>query len=189
MFWYDGVDYTVIWRKDILQNIYITWDGPYTLEDLNDNEDLNDEYESYGIYQIYGHHPVYGADVLLYIGKAEQQTFAKRIKQESWEYNGDSENIKIYVGKLFDKTQPSEIEWDRLITLAEKLLIFTHSPAMNSSNIKNLTRNKKVKKEIGEVRVINYDSFRSLMTEVSGDIYIQSLDWFDESKIFTAENI
>jgi hypothetical protein len=172
-----------------MKNIYITWDGPYTLEDLNDDEILKNEAEAYGVYQIYGHHPVYGADVLLYIGKAEQQTFAKRIKQENWEYNGDSENIKIYIGKLFDKTQPKGLEWDRLITLAEKLLIFTHSPAMNSSNINSLTKSDKIRKEIEEVRVINYDNFRSLMTEVSGDIYIQSLDWFDESKIFTAENI
>ena len=172
-----------------MKNIYITWDGPYTLADLDDDENLKNEAESYGIYQIYGHHPVYGADVLLYIGKAEQQTFSKRIKQENWEYNGDSENIKIYIGKLFDKTQPNEIEWDRLIALAEKLLIFTHSPAMNSSNINSLSKSDKIRREIEEVRVINYDNFRSLMTEVSGDIYIQSLDWFDESKVFTAENI
>ena len=172
-----------------MQNIYITWDGPYSIKDLDEHDDLKNKDESYGLYQIYGQHQVYGSDVLLYIGKTYRQTFSTRIKQEKWEYNSDSDNIKIYIGKLFDKEQPNEDKWDSLIAHAEKLLIFTHSPAMNSSNINTLSKSSKILDEIKDIRVINYDNFRSLMTEVSGDIYIQSLDWFDESKIFTAQNI
>jgi len=58
--------------------IHINWDGPYTLEDL---PDLRDENIDYGVYQIYGGHPVYGSSVLLYIGKAESQTFGTRIAE------------------------------------------------------------------------------------------------------------
>ena len=57
--------------------IHIDWDGPYRIEEINE---LNDEKKDYGIYQIYGTHPVYGSNVLLYIGKADQQTFGARIK-------------------------------------------------------------------------------------------------------------
>ena len=172
-----------------MENIYITWEGPYTLQDLKDNTYLKNKDEAYGIYQIYGTHPVYGSDVLLYIGKTNSQTFAKRIKQEGWEYNSDSNNIKIYVGKLFNKEQPKKEIWNKLISHAEKLLIYTHAPAYNSSNINTLSREAETLKEIKNVRVINYDNYRNLMSEVSGDIYIESLDWFDESKIFTAKNL
>jgi len=171
-----------------MKNIYITWEGPFTLDNLRNNSYLKDESEAYGVYQIYGTHPIYGSDVLLYIGKAIEQTFAKRIKQEEWEYNSDSKNIKIYVGKLFDKKQPKIETWNKYISHAEKLLIYTHAPAYNSSNINTLSRNKKILKEIKDIRVINYDNYRDLLSEVSGDIYIESLDWYDDDKIFTTKN-
>jgi hypothetical protein len=168
-----------------MSRIFITWDGPYYLNDLKKSKVLNDKYQAYGIYQIYGTHPIYGSNVLLYIGKADRQTFAKRISQEGWEYNSDSKNLEIYIGKLFDKKQPSDDEWSNLISNAEKLLIYTHSPSENSSNINSLSKNEITLDEIKNIRVINYDNYKSLMPEVSGDIYIESLDWYDDSKIFT----
>ncbi|MCD6365532.1 MAG: hypothetical protein J7M14_06615 [Planctomycetes bacterium] len=168
-----------------MEKIYLTWDGPYFLKDLKEDETLNDERHSYGIYQIYGAHPVYGSNVLLYIGKADRQTFSKRILQEYWTFNSDSKNIEIYIGKLFAKNQPSNDEWGNLISHAEKLLIYTHSPAQNSANINTLSKDHQILSEIRNVRVINYDNYRDLMPEVSGDIYIDSLDWYDNSKIFT----
>lgn len=57
---------------------------------------------------MYGCHPIYGNDVLLYIGKAQKQTFAKRLSQEGWEYNEDAKNIKFYVGRLFAEVQVSD---------------------------------------------------------------------------------
>ena len=60
--------------------IHVQWDGPFTLEQILE---LNDDFD-YGVYQVYGSHPIYGSDVLLYIGKASQQTFSVRIKQEQW---------------------------------------------------------------------------------------------------------
>ena len=40
----------------------------------------------YGLYQIYGHHPAYGQDVLLYIGKAQDQNFGVRLDRR-WEFD------------------------------------------------------------------------------------------------------
>ena len=37
--------------------------------------------EDYGIYQVTGYHPVFGDDSLLYIGKAQDQTFGERFEQ------------------------------------------------------------------------------------------------------------
>lgn len=54
--------------------IHIEWDGPFKLDQLSE---LNNTDIDFGIYQIYGSHPIYGADVLLYIGKADRQTFSK----------------------------------------------------------------------------------------------------------------
>lgn len=66
-------------QKRTLKLIQIDWQGPFTLNDL---VLLTDDSHDYGIYQIYGKHLVYGKDVLLYIGKADQQTIGKRVSQE-----------------------------------------------------------------------------------------------------------
>ena len=163
--------------------IRIEWEGPYTLFDIgyieeNDqyklsNAKLNDDKIDYGLYQIYGYHPVYGNNVLLYIGKTNKQTFAKRISDEGWEYNPDFKNIQIYVGRLFYKKSPSEKEWLNQINQAEKMLIYSHEPARNSSNILNITKDKKFLKEFENIRILNYDSHKSLMPEVSGKLWVQ----------------
>jgi len=168
------------------KEIRIEWDGVYSLEDIGydvqtevyslKKATLNDESSDYGIYQVYGTHPVYGTDVLLYIGKASQQTFAKRLSQEGWEYNEDAKNIKFYVGRLFGEKQVSDEEWDNMIDIAERMLIFAHSPAKNSSNILNITKDKDKLKEFEDVRVFNYDYYRSLMPEVSGELWIRGFD-------------
>ena len=122
-------------------DILIEWDGPHSLEDL---KELKNEKKDYGVYQIYGTHPVYGSHVLLYIGKAVDQTFGQRINQEGWFWNSDKKQVQIYVGRLFGKTQPKPDEWDYLISLAEQLLIFSHWPAGNSSNINSISKNQEM---------------------------------------------
>ena len=62
--------------------IHLAWEGPFRLDNLSK---LQDENKDYGVYQIYGRHLVYGSGVLLYIGKASDQTFGKRISQEGWD--------------------------------------------------------------------------------------------------------
>ncbi len=172
-----------------MQNIRIEWDGPYSLFDIgyDEKEDkylskkiefLNDQKKDMGVYQIYGQHPVYGSNVLLYIGKTETQTFAKRLSQEFWQYNSDYKNIQIYVGRLFGEYQPSDKEWNTMINIAERMLIYAHSPSMNSSNIQNIFRDKRKLKEFENIRIFNYDNYRSLMPEVSGELWIKEFENF-----------
>lgn len=94
--------------------IQIDWDGPYKLNELDTLQ--NDEID-YGIYQLYGKHLTYGSDVLLYIGKADQQTFGRRISQESWDYINDYKNIKVYIGRLHGSQSPNYDEWLKEIAL------------------------------------------------------------------------
>jgi len=88
--------------------IHIEWDGPFKLDQLSE---LNNIDIDFGIYQIYGSHPIYGADVLLYIGKADRQTFCQRIAQEEWIYNCDSKSVKVYIGRLAGSKTPGANRW------------------------------------------------------------------------------
>ena len=90
--------------------IHIEWDGPYTIGQL---PELKNEVSDYGVYQVYGAHPVYGSNVLLYIGKADEQTFGVRLKQEDWIYNQDSQRVKFYVGRLAGASTPDDITWSK----------------------------------------------------------------------------
>lgn len=156
--------------------IFIEWDGPHSLDklkQLNSNKD-------YGLYQIYGTHPVYGSHVLLYIGKAIDQTFSKRINQEGWIFNSDKKQVQIYVGRLFDKEKFKNKSWEHHVSLAEQLLIFSHWPAGNSSNINSLSKKKEILEQFKNVRIYNYDDYRNLMPEVSGKLYIEDLEFYED---------
>jgi hypothetical protein len=148
--------------------IQIAWDGPYYLKDLND---LKDEQKDYGIYQIYGKHPVYGSNVLLYIGKADYQTIGKRISQENWWDTNDSMVLTIYVGRLSGERVPNEAQWSKEIDLAEKLLIYVHKPAYNSKNLNNIPD-----KELQDIHILNWGSYRDLLPELSGLRWTTKLD-------------
>jgi len=169
-----------------MDEIRITWEGPYNLADLGYNKEdekydtsskLDDQKKDYGIYQVYGFHPIYGDNVLLYIGQAKNQTFAKRLSQEWWEYNADCNNIQFYVGRLFGDKQPTAKKWNELIDIAEKMLIYAHAPAMNSSNILNISRDTEILKKYSNIRIFNYDQYRSLFPEVSGELLIKVHDF------------
>lgn len=159
------------------KQIHIDWEGPFSYEDAI--KDLKDEKKDYGVYQIYGGHPLYGSGVLLYIGKAEQQTFSKRLSQEWWgESNRDSGNVEVYVGRISGMDKPKCQQWDEMIDLAEKLLIFSHHPASNSSCLNSLPE------DVKQVHIFNWGQFRDLMAEVSGmrwtsffDAEFDSDDW------------
>ena len=141
--------------------IHLQWDGPFTLEEI---QGMNDNHDR-GVYQVYGSHPVYGSDVLLYIGKAGEQTFSVRLQQEQWHYNQDAGNIRYYVGRLAGKRTPGHVEWGRQIDLVETLLIHSHWPAANSRNIQGLGGHAA---EIANLHVLNWGQRRSLLSEVSG---------------------
>jgi hypothetical protein len=174
-----------------MKKITITWDGPYSLEQLESGYKHLDSYG--GLYQIYGTHPVYGSNVLLYIGKAVSQSFSKRIKQEEhWWDNPDSYNIQVYTGRLFNKVQKKAQEksdWIDDISLAEQLLINTHMPAHNSSNINSISRKEDILEKISKVRVINWHYYRDLMPEVSGDILLDETNIYNDDDILEFTNI
>lgn len=156
--------------------IHIQWEGPFSYEQLKTLNGSTD----YGVYQIYGCHPVYGSGVLLYIGKAAQQTFSTRLDQEWWGVcNRDSGNIQVYVGRLSGtdipnpKKQGDLDKWDKLIDLTEKLLIFAHHPASNSSNLNSFPKDAKL------MHIFNWGQFRSLMAEISG---MRWTSYFDDER-------
>jgi len=170
-----------------MDEIRIEWKGPYKLADIgydgekyktkNAKTKLNNLEKDYGIYQVYGFHPIYGDNVLLYIGQAKDQTFAKRLSQEEWELNTDFKNIQIYVGRLFAHEQPDLAKWNNLIDIAEKMLIYAHAPAMNSSNIVSISKDKQFLKEFENIRIFNYDQCRSLFPEISGELWIKEFEF------------
>ena len=141
-------------------DIHIDWDGPLTSAQIRACNTASDR----GVYQVYGHHPVYGSDVLLYIGKAAGQSFAKRIPQETWwADNRDAGRLTFYIGRLCGPATPQQAEWQRLIDLAERFLISTHSPANNTQ--KGIAR---VDANLREVHIFNYGHHRDILPEISG---------------------
>ncbi len=148
--------------------IQLDWEGPYSLNDL---PALMDTEIDYGIYQIYGKHHVYGNDVLLYIGQAERQTFGSRILQENWLDTNDSNNLKIYVGRLHGPIIPTQETWAKEIDLAERLLIYVHKPAYNSKSISSLPD-----KEMQSIHILNWGDHRNLLPELSGLRWTSKLD-------------
>lgn len=150
-----------------MEYINLYWEGPFNLSEIVDK---NNENEDFGVYQIYGSHPVYGSNVLLYIGQANKQVFYTRIKQEEhWWYNQDSDSVTVYLGRLIGET-PSLNKWESMITKAEKLLIYAHRPAHNSSNINSIKQ-----EELTSTHVLNWGNYKSLLAEVS------SMRIFDET--------
>ena len=121
---------------------------------------LWDEATAYGLYQVYGTHPIYGSDVLLYVGKAEQQTFARRLGQEAWRLNRDAARVTVYVGRLVGKA-PSDADWSSIIHDAERLLIYSVAPAGNSSAINTTSAFEP------HLRVFHVGNYRDIPAEVS----------------------
>lgn len=150
--------------------IHVQWDGPFALEQILQ---LNDDHD-YGVYQVYGSHPIYGSDVLLYIGKASQQTFAVRLRQEQWLYNQDGRNIRYYVGRLAAERTPEDKEWHQQINSVEALLIHSHWPAGNSQYIQSLGADGP---QLAKIHLLNWGQRRSLLSEVSG---LMLTDFYDD---------
>jgi hypothetical protein len=137
-------------------DIHIDWQGPLSLSEaiaLKSDED-------YGLYQYYGDHPVYGHNVLLYIGKASNQTLGNRISQHNW-HSWIPAPIEIFVGRICTESPLDDREWERLIDLSERIQIFAHSPAFNTANL------NKIGHEGDDVRILNWGKRKSLFPEVS----------------------
>lgn len=137
-------------------DVHLTWEGPYTHDEALQ---LNSE-SDYGLYQFYGDHLVYGHDVLLYLGKAELQTFGRRISQHNWEL-WTSSPTQIYVGKISSISPLGNEEWVKQICLSEKIILQSHTPTFNSSNLNAIGHKE------GDVRVLNWGRRKQLLPEIS----------------------
>ena len=85
--------------------VHLEWSGPYLYPEAR----MCNADGDWGIYQIYGDHPVYGSDVLLYIGKAERQTFGARLAQpHSMPYCYPIERTSVYFGRLAGALAPDD---------------------------------------------------------------------------------
>ena len=142
-----------------MQYLHLLWSGPYKLIELNN---LQDQARDYGVYQIYGQHPAYGPNSLLYIGQANRQTFGIRINQEGWKGHSDADNLAIYVGRLAGVETPALKVWEQQITIAERLLIYSHFPAANSAGLNQLPTATE------QYHLLNWGHYRQLLPEVSG---------------------
>lgn len=142
--------------------IHLDWSGPHSYAEVVDSFNKPTDH---GIYQVYGAHHVYGSNVLLYIGKTEEQTFAARFSKHLWcPGNHDFNQLQIYTGRLFGGLTPTSVTWNDHIDLAERLLIQVHKPAENSQL--ELVKGRDV--ELQHVHVLNWSQYRDLMPEVSG---------------------
>lgn len=160
--------------------IHIEWSGPYRLDEVHLLKSSTD----YGVYQIYGGHPVYGNAALLYIGLAAGQQFGVRIPQEiHWTDNRDAGRVEVYVGRLAGSATPDDNAWDKQIRLAERLLIFAHSPPMNTQ--KGLA---KLEPELHVVRILNWARHRDLLPEVSGARWTSRFDEIPNYHVFSDSN-
>lgn len=141
--------------------VHIDWSGPLSLAESYQLNNQND----YGLYAIYGNHFVYGNSVLLYLGKAQEQTFGKRLSQEKgWQYNSDADRVQVYVGRFGGHDDPeSDDTWSKIIDISEKLMIYAHAPALNSKNVNGLDHNA-----VRSIHILNWGNVRSLLPEVSG---------------------
>jgi hypothetical protein len=150
-----------------MKNIYIDWDGPYTLDEL---EELDDPRIDYGLYQVYGSHPLYGEEVLLYLGATGgERTFGARLAEEQsyWEVEEDFQPLIVYVGRLMGVVTPTNGVWEEEMDLALRLLVFAHAPVFNAREVAAAPDD-----DLKNVHVVNWGEHLDLAPEVSGNRYL-----------------
>ncbi len=142
------------------QIIHIQWDGPYTYAQALTFRSKID----YGIYQVHGASPVSGLKVLLYIGKAERQTFGKRLSQETWpSWEMGNGSVEFYLGRPSGAATPDDTTWNWQIHIAERLLITAHKPGHNKKDITAFDV-----AEFHHLHILNWGNRGGLLPEVSG---------------------
>ena len=168
-----------------MTKIEIKWEGPYTIAEI---ELLSNYGKDHGLYQIYGTHPIFGPKSLVYIGKADAQTFGARIPQHNdyvyWEYP----EYEFYIGRLGGIENIDGDNWSKQIDLAERILINYCQLPYNSQNINNHGISND-----NEIIVLNYGKRFRLPAEVSTmwkEFYEVSTIFIEPSeqwKLFTNE--
>ena len=150
--------------------INIFWDGPHTYHDILELRDKTD----YGLYQMAGPN-----NALLYIGKANTETFRDRFKQADhsiwdfkkypWEDNTRLMRFftgRIHAGSSWPSDDPDYAMWERAIDLAERLLIAAHGPPWNKQFATGIPEKKA--EDFDDCHVLNWGNYGLLLPEVSG---------------------
>lgn len=144
--------------KTCIRSVRIEWEGPFSVQDVLK---LSDKEQDYGLYQIYGRHVIFGFGSLLYIGMARDQTLAARFRQHQAEWLSNEEAVTVRVGRIVSEDYahepPQWPDWCRLLTDAEALEIYSHSPPYNASNISEYKGQP--------LRIINIGERGSLLAE------------------------
>jgi hypothetical protein len=150
--------------------IEIVWAGPFTPEGVIQQATQGSDR---GIYQIYGTHAICGPETLLYIGKAQNSSFAARISahQKNWPFAWEPGDMTIYLGRLGSvhvMTRERWSQWDSEIERAEQLLIASTTPPYNSVSI-NLSWSRE------PTLVLNCQKRYRLPTAVTSLLYTTSV--------------
>lgn len=153
------------------RNVYvieIEWDGPFSIDALNS---LNGE-SDFGVYQVYGTHVVFGSDALLYIGKAEEQYFSRRMAQHTGWFGNEPSQLTLYVGRLGSETGAiGDGVWKEEINRAERVLIHSCSPPYNTQHLNTYGS------DVKSLVVLNRGKRHRLPAIVS-TLYQESIDRF-----------
>jgi len=144
--------------------INVCWTGPYNADDVIK---FSDPQHDIGLYQTYGVHFCYGPDQLLYIGQTTE-SFSARLRTGRTPHYPERRLIyephpTFFLGRIEGVSDRDDVV--RQIGLAEKLLIFVHSPAFNSNHISGDTDLS----DVIDVQIFNWGQHRSLLPEVSGE--------------------
>ncbi|MBL7789349.1 MAG: hypothetical protein JNL75_05890 [Chitinophagales bacterium] len=158
-------------KKDV-EIININWEmKKFDKDIISQMHGLND----YGLYQIYADHYAYGKNALVYIGLAKENTFAARLfskdRLDSDFIESSIEPTEVRFGYIVKSSKDEENKdhdysmemWDKYIEVSERLLIKTHTPALNSQLNHNHWKNNFDK----DYLIINWGNKGSLLPEVS----------------------
>ena len=152
-----------------MDQITIEWEGPFALEEVQEMNKKTDR----GLYQIYGHHIIFGPNSLLYIGKAEKYTFAKRFvgHWNDWIWYDDKQGrkVSIYIARMPLARVPSEVLRD-----VEAVQIYWHSPPYNSEFIQSVGEKRKRRLDRNPLQIVNEGKHHRLVKILS----TEDLPWY-----------
>ena len=141
---------------------------------LEDSTSKLDKGSDFGIYQLYGDHSAYGDDVLLYVGKAQEQNFMTRLNQHwEWNQNNIKRYTRIHVGRLINMSDGTDKSWGEAINLTESLIISAVNPSLNKQDVNKVRENYDT-----DFLVLNWEDYGDIPTEVSSLRY--SYHFWDE---------
>lgn len=137
------------------RTLRIEWEGPLVVSEAMRATSAGD----YGVYQIYARHVVFGAGALVYVGRADDQTFGARLRQHRKGWLRFETEVEVRLGRLHKQDYSGDREWSALIKDAEALTTYWHTPPYNSKNI--------VEYVGSELRIQNWHDRGALLPEVS----------------------